>query len=153
MLNSEQLLASPLVRNVLSPEELRLAETDDDWLPNEVMEQWKSVFVLTWDSSMPGSCGASFIEEWRGIYFFASTDLESMGPFACLEEALDVEYLQSFFYYFSIDSDVIPQDKLVALVSKRFEEQEGDTIQINDTTYTLTNAGLVPQVNEAGGQP
>ncbi len=150
MLPSDELLAVPMVRNVLTPQEILLAEADEDWLVNDGMSDTKTVFTLSWDSSMPGSCGASWITDWRGIYFFRSSDLGAMGPFASLEEALDVEYLQSFFDYYSIESSVIPSDQLLALASKRFEGQEGDTIRINDETYELTETGLVPQGDQAG---
>ncbi len=55
MFSSDELLASLLVRNVLSPEEVRLAEADADWLVNDGMSDAKIVFTLSWDSSMPGS--------------------------------------------------------------------------------------------------
>ncbi len=109
MFSSDELLASPLVRNMLSPEEVRLAEADENWLVNDGMSDAKIVFTLSWDSSMPGSCGASWINEWRGLYFFTSSDLDPMGPFTSLEEALGVEYLLSFFDSYSIDSDVTRQ--------------------------------------------
>lgn len=152
MLSSEELLASPLVRKVLTPDEIQQAEADEDWLVNDGMAEAKTVFTLSWDSSMPGSCRATWITEWRGVHFFDSSDLDPMGPFASLEEALDVEYLERLFDYFSIDCDVIPLEDLVQLVEERFEGEIGATITINNTAYELTEAGLVLQEDEVGGQ-
>jgi len=153
MFSSDELLANPLVRNVLSPDEIQLAEADEDWLPNEVLEKCKTVFTLGWDSSMPGSCGASWINEWRGLYFFTSSDLDPEGPFADLDEALNVEYFWTFSSNHSLWSDVIPLEELLDIAAARFDSEEGETIQINDKTYALTQTGFVLQQELEGGQP
>lgn len=153
MLSNDELLASPLVCNVLTPEEIQRAEADENWLVNDGMEDAKLVLTVAWDSSMPGTCGASWIREWRGLYFFDSSDVDSEGPFESLDDAMEVDLFMVFSDGLSLESDVIPLEELIDIAYGRFDGNEGDTIQINDNTYELTQTGFVLQEEPEGGQP
>lgn len=142
MFHSDVLLADPLIRAVLRLEELHRAEEDEDWLPNAIGAEGGSVFTVGSDSSMPGGCGVMWIVEWRGLYFFQSSDVDSEGPFANLEDALEVDYFTTFTSNNEIWSEVIALDRLLKIVSKRFSDDCGDTIRINDLTYEMTATGL-----------
>ena len=119
MLDAEDLLASSLVRNVLSPEEIQRAEEDEDWLNYRIEEEGEKVFTLSWESSMPGTCGASWIIRWRGLYFFRSSDLDPDGPFPTLDAALSIEYLSQFASFHQIDSGAIPRNETKLAKSKQ----------------------------------
>ena len=139
---SDVLLANPLILAVLRPEELQRAEEDEDWLPNAIGAEGGSVLTVGSDSSMPGGCGVMWINEWRGLYFFQSSDVDPEGPFATLEMALTVDYFSTFTSNNEIWSEVLPLDQLLQIVSKRFSDDCGDTIRINDLTYEMTATGL-----------
>lgn len=139
---SDVLLSNPLIRAVLCPEELQRAEEDEDWLPNAIGEEGGSVLTVGSDSSMPGGCDVMWINEWRGLYFFESSDVDSEGPFAKLEIALNVDYFSTFTSNNEIWSKIIALDQLLKIVSKRFNDDCGDTIRINDLTYEMTATGL-----------
>ena len=143
MLDAEDLLASSLVRNVLSPEEIQRAEEDEDWLNYRIEEEGEKVFTLSWESSMPGTCGASWIIRWRGLYFFRSSDLDPDGPFPTLDAALSIEYLSQFASFHQIDSGAIPRNEIVHFVEERCQGEVGEDICINGDRYELTAGGLV----------
>ena len=143
MLDAEDLLASSLVRNVLSSEEIQRAEEDEDWLNDRIEEEGENVFTLSWESSMPGTCGASWIMRWRGLYFFRSSDLDPDGPFPTLDAALSIEYLSQFASFHQIDSGAIPRNEIVHFVEERFQGEVGEDICINGDRYELTAGGLV----------
>ena len=143
MLDAEDLLASSLVRNVLSPEEIQRAEEDEDWLNYRIEEEGEKVFTLSWESSMPGTCGASWIIRWRGLYFFRSSDLDPDGPFPTLDAALSIVYLSQFASFHQIDSGAIPRNEIVHFVEERFQGEVGEDICINGDRYELTAGGLV----------
>lgn len=143
MLASDVLLANSLVRAVLSPEELQRADEDEDWLPNAIGEEGGSVLTVGSDSSMPGGCGVMWINKWRGLYFFQSSDVDPEGPFANLEDALEVDYFTTFTSNNEIWSEVIPIDQLLQIVSERFSDDYGDTITINNHTYEMSATGFV----------
>jgi hypothetical protein len=130
---------------LLSPEELQRADEDEDWLPNAIGAEGRSVLTVGSDSSMPGGCGVMWISEWRGLYFFQSSDVDSEGPFANLEDALEVDYFTTFTSNNEIWSEVIPTDQLLQIVSERFSDNFGNTIEVNDRAYETTETGLVRQ--------
>lgn len=149
MLATYVLLANPLIHAVLSAEELQRAEEDEDWLADTIGQEGRSVLTVGSDSSMPGGSGVIWINEWRGLYFFESSDVDSEGPFANLEEALSVDYFSNFTSNNEIWSKVIPLERLLEIVSGRFSDDCGDTIVINDLTYEMSVRGLVLANNAA----
>lgn len=136
------LLKHPLIRAVLRPEELQRAEEDEDWLPNAIGEEGESVLTVVSDSSMPGGCGAMWINEWRGLYFFDSSDVDSEGPFASIDEVLGLEHFSIVTSDNEIWSEVLPLEQLLQFASKRFSDDCGDAIRINGRTYEMTATGL-----------
>lgn len=145
MLNNDKLLESKLLLCKLSREELRHAHTDEDWLPNKIGGEMNTVLTVSLDeSSMPGSCGVSWISEWRGLYFFTSSDVSPEGPFETLQEAMNVELLSGFSEGFSFESDDIPDAELVAYVADRFIANDGATVVINGEMLEWVGTTLEP---------
>lgn len=139
---SEVLLANPLIQAAISPEEVQRAGEDEDYLPNVIGSEGKPVLTVGSDSSMPGGCGVMWINCWRELYFFESSDVDSEGPFASLEIALNVDYFSTFTSNNEIWSKVLPLGQLLQIVSERFSDDYGDTITINDLTYAMSATGL-----------
>jgi len=143
MLDSDSLLSSDLVRRQLSAEELELAREDEDFLPNEIVEQATTVLAVSMDGTgMPGSSTASWITEWRGLYFFSSSDAASEGPFATLEEAMNVDLFTGFVEGILLESDRLSEEELVAYAASRFMGEPGETALINWNTYEYNGTGL-----------
>lgn len=151
--DSDTLLSNDLVRAKLSAEELELARDDEDWLPNRIQEQMTTVLTVSMDETeMPGSATASWISEWRGLYFFTSSDVSSEGPFEALEEAMDVDLFSSLPPGISLDSDQVGEEQLVAYAASRFAGEEGETILINWNSYEYNGSGfdVLPDESDLG---
>lgn len=146
-MRNEVLPTNPSIRRVLAMDEIRLAEGDEDWLPDLIQDECEVVFTLAWDSSMPGTCGAIWINKWREIYFIDSSDFDRQGPFDTLDQALTTDILTGFSEGYSLWSKVIPLRELITLVESSYMSGIGGTIQINDEIYELTDTGFVRQSN------
>lgn len=143
MLTSDLLLANPLIQAALSREEVQRADEDEDWLPNAIGAEGGAVLTVGSDSSMPGGCGVMWINEWRGLYFFLSSDVDPEGPFASFDEVLGLEQFSTFTSNNEIWSKVLPLGQLLQIVLERFGDNYGDTISINDHTYEMSATGFV----------
>lgn len=144
--DSETLLSYDLVRGKLSADELELAREDEDWLPNKILEQMTTVLTVSIEeTTMPGSASASWVNEWRGL-FFVRSDAGPEGPFATLEEAMNVDLFTGFLGGTALDSDRIGEEELVAYAASRFMGGTGETVWINSDTYEYNGTGfdLIP---------
>lgn len=90
MIDYEAVLRHPKVRG-LSERTVETAREDESVLDDLITNHGTSVVTLGWDGGSAGNSGVNWITEWRGLYFFDSSDHDPEGPFDTLEEALSVE--------------------------------------------------------------
>ena len=135
-----------LDRGLISNEKYAEYLADEDDLSNDVL-RGKTVLSLGWDGHFPGNSGALWVREWKGFYFFSSSDIESEGPFESLDDVLDLEWFTVAASEPELDSKTLPLAKLLS-IGKGFVAEEGDRIHINGTLYALKDGELVAEENE-----
>lgn len=141
----------PLVAPRLTPQEKALALEDEDWLRNEIYGERDSVLYCSWDLEGwgPGTNGAIWVHEWKGLYFLRSSDFDDDGPFASLEEACgEIGWLGPPRGGFKYGSSVLDEAQLLEWVASGFEGEVDDVITINDHLYVWTGTGFKPAPDE-----
>jgi len=106
-----------------------------------VNEEAQSVLTMAWDGGFPGNSGAVWINEWKGLYFIASSDYEPSGPYSNLEEALDEECFSVETSRPELYSEVVPLKRLKQLAKGLVSEEDG-SIRINHERFTLRKGRL-----------
>jgi hypothetical protein len=77
----QAVLRSPRVRASLTPEELSEAQ-DEENLHEMICSGGVTVLSLSFDTGRVGTGGGvNWVEEWNGLFFFFSSELEPEGPF------------------------------------------------------------------------
>ena len=142
----ETLARKLLDRGLISNEKYADYLDDEDDLSDDVLGG-ATVLSLGWDGHFPGNSGALWVREWKGFYFFSSSDIESEGPFESLDDVLDLEWFTVAASEPELDSKTLPLDKLLS-IGKGFVAEEGDRIHINGTLYVLKDGELVAEENE-----
>lgn len=111
--------------------------SDQIW--DEIYEN--TVFCVGWDGSFPGTSGAHWIQEWKGLYFFTSSDIDPLGPFESLADALECEYLGGS-YFSELSSSEMSTQELVELAMRWDSEQTNDLIDINGELFIWMDGKL-----------
>ena len=138
----ELVLAAARDGRLLTPEQLADADADEDFLPNLISEEAIVILSLSWDSDFPGGSGANYAQEWKGLFFFSSSDHDEEGPFSSANEVVDLDY-----FTFAgtpkpeLDSDIIPTNRLIEIATSLVRE-EGKNILINKQRFVLRGGKL-----------
>lgn len=107
----QAVLRSPQVRASLPPEQLAEALEDEENLHEMISDEGVSVLSLGFDVG-----SVNWIEEWNGLFFFLSSDLDCEGPFKTLDQALALEVFHWPNSYASeLDSDRVPFKRLIKI--------------------------------------
>jgi hypothetical protein len=133
----ESILRNPKVRLALGKRQFAKAVEDEDYLPNLISEQEKTLLTLS------NEYGANFVTEWQGFYFAKSTEYEPAGPHKSLDEALGDERFWLEIPQPEINSDVVPAPKLKEMAKAL--ASEGEPVFINGTRYVLREGSLVEE--------
>jgi hypothetical protein len=142
----DALLKNPQVRGVLRREGCVKAFANEDYLPNVISKEEKTILTLSWDGNSPVS-GAHWITEWQSLYFFKSSDLEEEGPYNSLDEILGKEEFSNPTAEPELTSKIVPLESLL-VIGKDLAGEEGCTVAINDKLYQLV-AGQLREVTNA----
>ena len=133
----DSMLRNPKVRLTLGKRQFAKAIEDEDYLPNLISDEEKTIFTLS------NGDGGNFLTEWRGLYFATSTEYEPNGPFDTLDEALSDERFWLEITEPEIDSEVVPLPKLKKMA--KAVASDGEAVFINGTRYVLTGDNLVEE--------
>ena len=139
----DKLLNEPRFRRRVSKRRLAQYERDESRqkIHDDYGDESEMVLCLDWSGSFPGAAGASWIYEWKGFYFFSSSDYSPEGPFPSLDRALRVDSFNTSTAGGHLESETISDRKLweiaLGLVSS-----DGDEIRINDSRFVLEEGRL-----------
>ena len=145
----DAVLKHPKVRKALGRRGLAKAAKDEDYLPNLILDEAEDVLTLAWDGDFPGNSGANYLTRWHGLYFLRSSDLDPAGPFASLDQALDLECFAVPTANPQLWSKVLPLRRLLS-VAQGLLGEEGESVVVNDRPYVLRGGKLVPERSAAG---
>jgi hypothetical protein len=97
------------------------------------------VLSLSFDTNSPGTGGGvNWIEEWNGLFFFFSSDLDAEGPFKTLDEALALEVFNWPNACVSeVHSNRVPFKQLIK-IARAVATENGESIVINNKEYVLS---------------
>jgi hypothetical protein len=139
----QAVLRSPQVRSSLSPGQLAEALEDEDNLHEMISYEGESVLSLGFDTGSVGTgAGVNWIEEWNGLFFFFSSDLDCEGPFETLDEAVALEVFHWPNSYASeLDSDRLPFKQLIK-IARDVVIEDGQSILINGNEYVFSEGKL-----------
>jgi hypothetical protein len=129
------------VRLALGKRQFAKAVEDEDFLPNLISEQEKTLLTLS------NEYGGNFVTEWQGFFFAKSTEYEASGPYESLDVALSDERFSLEIPQPEINSDVVPLPKLIEM-GKAVAGSEGQAVFINFARYVLSGGELVEAEEE-----
>ncbi len=114
-----------------------------DAVRDMISDEGRTVLSLAWDGNGPAHSGCHHVVEWRGLYFFQSSDLDAEGPFDSLEEALALECFQVQTAHPEITASGIDRAALLRL-ARDVVGGNGECVLINGARYTLEDGELRP---------
>lgn len=149
----QAVLRSPKVRAALTPEELSEAQ-DEENLHEMICSGGVSVLSLSFDTGRVGTGGGvNWVEEWNGLFFFFSSDLEPEGPFETLDEALAMDVFHWPNPYVSeLHSNRVPFKRLIK-IARAVVTENGESIVINNKEYVLSGGTFKAVVEERLERP
>src|SRR5262249_50781852 len=99
------------IKAALGPEQFAEAFQDEEFLGALICDEGVSVLSLGFNTG-----SVNWIQEWNGLFFFFSSDLDCEGPFKTLDEALALEVFHWPNPYASeLHSDRLPLKRLMEL--------------------------------------
>jgi hypothetical protein len=114
---------------------------DDDELAELVGDEQACVLALSWEPDDWGNSGCHTVTEWRGFYFFRSSDLDPEGPFPTLKAALDHDNFHTETPNAVLSAPDLPMTTLIPLGLDLTED--GEEIRINDQRFRRAGTMLV----------
>ena len=138
----DRLLSDPKFAPGLSSERRSELLADPDLLFQEMQDEASSVLRLGWDGGFPGTSGASWLQEWHGLYFVTSSDFDNERAYWSLDEALASENFNFSTARPELHSDVIPMDRLMEIALGLVDED--DTIGVNGQYFIRRSDRLEP---------
>jgi|GEM_PF-3095474 len=144
----QAVLRSPQVRASLTQEQRAETLKDEGNLHEMISDEGVSVLSLGFDTGRVGTgAGVSWIQEWNGLFFFFSSDLDCEGAFKTLDEALALEVFHWPNPYVSeLESDRLPFKQLIKIARDVLTEED-QSIVINGKEYVLSE-GKLKEVEE-----
>ncbi|MFM7162784.1 MAG: hypothetical protein ACKO3P_20735 [Planctomycetaceae bacterium] len=136
-----QSIARLLRGETLTPEEfLPLVSTISSAFDNVA----ETVLAVGWDGGdFPGNSGGVWINAVEDVFVAASSDMDDIGPFASLDEALNCDEVLGSPPNPEISSDVLPLKELLDIAASLAGGSDDGTIYVNDTKYRLRRGRLV----------
>ena len=129
-------------QRTLGEEALTKAKDDANSLLATIQaEEFTILTLLSWPGSDPASCVATWVTEWKDLYFVASSDVERVGPFDSTDGALADARFRSQTPRPELYSEALPPNVLLE-VGAALVGGPGETIQVNEQTLVGGNRGL-----------
>jgi hypothetical protein len=140
-------------QQTLGEEALAKAKEDANSLLATIQaEEFTSLTLLSWLGSDPASCVATWVTEWKDLYFITSSDLERIGPFDSIEGALADVRFRSQTPRPELYSESIPPNVMLG-IGAALAGEPGETLQINEQTLVVGSRGLEAVVTCEDGRP
>jgi len=111
---------------------------------NTYNECAETVLTLGWTGGSAGNSGAIWLHNCEGIYIITSSDIDDMGPFLSLEDALKEECFHVAPPEPELDSAVLPEERLLAIARGVADWVNGGSIRINSELYEVAGDKLIP---------
>jgi len=108
----------------------------------------ETVLTLGWTGGSAGNSGAIWLHNCEGIYIITSSDIDDMGPFLLLEDALKEECFHGAPPQPELDSAVLPEERLLTIARGVADWVNGGSIRINSELYQVAGDELIPNAEK-----